>query len=55
MKKLRNSFPSTQSKSGPDLKFMKHFTVRIQSEINESHHSPHPVRSKSNPMLISAS
>jgi len=44
----------TQSKPGPDPKFMKWFTVRIQSKFNKSHHSPDPVQSKTSPMLISA-
>jgi len=33
--KLRNSFPLTQSKSGPDPNFMKQFTSRIQSKTNK--------------------
>jgi len=51
--KLRNSFPLNQSKSGPDPKFLKHFTVRIQSKINWIRNSPDTVQSKSSPMLIS--
>ena len=33
-------FSLTQSKSGPDPKLMKQFTVRIQSKINKIRHSP---------------
>jgi len=53
-KKLPNSFPLTQSKSDPDPKLMKQFTVRIQSKSNKIRHSPDPVQSKSSPLLISA-
>ena len=53
MTKLCNSCSLTQSKSGPDPKFVKHFAIRIQSKINKIRHSPDPVRSKSSPMLIS--
>ena len=52
-KKLRNVCPLTQSKPGPDPKFVKHFAFRIQSKINKIGHSPDPVQSKSSPMLIS--
>jgi len=51
---MRNYFPSTQTNSCPDLKFMKHFTVRIQSKIKKIRHNPDPVKSKSSPMLICA-
>jgi len=51
MKKLRNSFLSTQSKSCPDPKFMKKITGRIQSKANKIRHSPDPVQSKSNAHL----
>ena len=52
--KLHSSFPLTQSKTSLVPKFMKHFTVRVQSKINEIRHSPDPVQSNSSPMLISA-
>jgi len=49
-----NSFPLTQSKCGPNPKFMKQFTVRVQSKLNKIRHSSDPVHSKSSPTLISA-
>jgi len=50
---LRNALLSAQLKSGPDPKFMKQLTVRIQFKFNKIRHSPDPVQFKSSPMLIS--
>jgi len=45
---LPNFCPLTKSKSDPDPKFVKHFTIRIQSKINTIHHSPDPIQVQSN-------
>ena len=45
---MRNSFPLTQSKSGHDLKFIQHLTVRVQSKISNIRHS----RVQSNPNAV---
>jgi len=37
-------FSLTQSKSGPDNKFIKQFTVRIKSKSNKIHHGLDPVQ-----------
>jgi len=49
MTKIGQSFPITQSKSGPDPRITNKFTVRIRSKINKIRHSPGLVQSKSSP------
>jgi len=51
---MAKSFPLTQSKSGPDRKCIKQFTIRVQSRINKILHIPDPVQSKPSSVLISA-
>jgi len=53
-KKCRSSFPLFHSKSGPDPKFLKQFTVWIQSKFNRNRYCPDPVESKSHTHLFNA-
>ena len=53
MAKTSQFFSINSVQIRPDPKFMKQFTIRIQSKFDKIRHSPDPVQSKSRPMLIS--